>query len=1320
MDKRYLGFLPIPALVVIIAALYFTISPSVFYEPAWLIPISNTLFVAVICFAVAYIAMRNYKATGRIQILLLGCGVLIFGIGGAIAGFVRGLPGGANLNVTIYNTGALIGALFHFIAAIILLAGISPELGSRQKGTWLVVGYPGVIIFMALLTAASLAGVIPAFFIQSVGPTPLRQGILGTADILFIFSFLIFIGMYFRNKEVFLYWYALALALTSISLTAFFIQHSVGSPVGWAGRFSQYLGGIYFLISLVTATRSARDRRTSLDNVLTASLSPAEEKFRVLAENSPDVIDRFDRELKHIYTNPAGLRLLGKPAGSIIGKTIEETGLPEPYCSLWMERIQKVFETGQSIEVEDYFPSGDGVRFYQSRCVPEYRADGTVANVLVVSHDLTERKRAEEALRASSERYRSYVEVTGQLGWTTNADGEVVEDMPSWRKYTGQTYEEIKGWGWSKALHPDDLKHTTQAWKNATTAKSTYEVEYRIRRHDGIYRHFLARGVPVLKEDGSMQEWVGTCIDITERKKAEEALAAVHAEVVNDKNRLEAVMQALPEGLAILDARGGNIACNSAFKKIWGSPLPTVCAIDDYAAYQAWWADTGRPVQPEEWASARAVHHGETVIGQEMQIQRFDGTRAFVLNSATPIRDSEGRVTGCAVAIMDITERKRAENVMQARLRMVTAAYSGDISADEVLRLTLDELEAQTGSVIGFYHFLEADQETLLLQNWSTNTVKTMCNAEGKGSHYNISQAGVWVDCVREKRPVIHNEYAILPHRKGMPEGHAKVIREMVIPIMRGERIVAIIGVGNKPTDYNETDVEIASLLGDFSWEIVERKRMEEALRESEEQFHTLADSIPNLAWWANGDGFITWYNRRWYEYTGTTPEQMEGWGWQSVHDPKVLPKVLERWKASIATGQPFDMEFPLRGADGVFRPFLTRVLPLKDSAGLVLRWFGTNTDISARKQAEEALRESEKQYRELFENMIEGFAYCKMVFENGKPQDFIYLSVNHAFESLTGLKNVVGKRVTEVIPGIRETDPELIEIYGRVSLTGKPERFEMFVEALKMWFSISVYSPEKEFFVAVFDIITERKKAEEQIRALNEQLKHQVAELDATNKELDSFSYSVSHDLRAPLRTISGFTKILTEDYAERLDVQGRDYMNRVYAGSKKMSKLIEDLSYLSRISRQDINRIEFSISNKASSIVADLREVDPDRSVEVSIQYGLAAFADPGLTDIVLSNLLGNSWKFTSKTDNARIEFSAFEQDGKTVYYVRDNGAGFNPQYKDKLFRPFHRLHSDQEFEGTGIGLSIVGRIVRHHGGRVWAEGETGKGATFFFTLN
>jgi len=202
----------------------------------------------------------------------------------------------------------------------------------------------------------------------------------------------------------------------------------------------------------------------------------------------------------------------------------------------------------------------------------------------------------------------------------------------------------------------------------------------------------------------------------------------------------------------------------------------------------------------------------------------------------------------------EMAERKRAESVMQAQLRILAVANAGTLSTDEVLRLVLDEIEAQTNSKIGFYHFIEADDETISLQSWSTNTLRNMCTAEGKGSHYPLSQAGVWTDCVHEQRPVIHNDYASLPHRKGLPPGHAPVIREMVVPILRDGRIVAIIGVGNKSSDYDETDIAIASLLGDISWEIVERKKAEKHLHTVMEDLKRSNSDLQQFAYIASHD----------------------------------------------------------------------------------------------------------------------------------------------------------------------------------------------------------------------------------------------------------------------------------------------------------------------------------------------------------------------------------------------------------------------------------------------------------------------------------
>jgi signal transduction histidine kinase len=246
---------------------------------------------------------------------------------------------------------------------------------------------------------------------------------------------------------------------------------------------------------------------------------------------------------------------------------------------------------------------------------------------------------------------------------------------------------------------------------------------------------------------------------------------------------------------------------------------------------------------------------------------------------------------------------------------------------------------------------------------------------------------------------------------------------------------------------------------------------------------------------------------------------------------------------------------------------------------------------------------------------------------------------------------------------------------------------------------------------------IMERRKAEEELKRHRGHLEELVEE---RTSELEAFIYSVSHDLRAPLRSISGFGRILMEKKAEKLDEQGKDYLKRMNLGAVQMSRLIDDLLSLSRISRQEIERTKLDLSKIASLIVSDLRASDPSRSVEVNIAEGLSAYGDESLITIVLTNLLGNAWKFTSKKESARIEFGTLLQNGIRIYYIRDNGAGFDPQHGEKMFLPFHRLHSEKEFEGSGIGLAIVKRAIRRHGGNIWAEGTTGEGATVYFALS
>ncbi len=244
------------------------------------------------------------------------------------------------------------------------------------------------------------------------------------------------------------------------------------------------------------------------------------------------------------------------------------------------------------------------------------------------------------------------------------------------------------------------------------------------------------------------------------------------------------------------------------------------------------------------------------------------------------------------------------------------------------------------------------------------------------------------------------------------------------------------------------------------------------------------------------------------------------------------------------------------------------------------------------------------------------------------------------------------------------------------------------------------------------------------QLTEANEELETRVEqrtrELAASNQELEAFSYSVSHDLRAPLRTIDGFSLALQEDFADKLDEHGRDYITRVRNGVQRMGGLIDALLQLSRVTRSELQREQVDLSQLATLVFEELKAGDPQRAVRWSAQPGLVADADPRLMRVAFENLIGNALKFTAKTSEAAIEFGSSIVDGQTVYFLRDNGAGFDMQYVDRLFTAFQRLHGDRDFKGSGIGLATVLRIIRRHHGSIWAEAEPDKGATFFFTLS
>jgi PAS domain S-box-containing protein len=870
-----------------------------------------------------------------------------------------------------------------------------------------------------------------------------------------------------------------------------------------------------------------------------------------------------------------------------------------------------------------------------------------------------QRRFNEQELRNSEENFRALAQATSEIVWTLKDNSINQATKHWWKEFTGKDH----GGNWSEILHPDDQEEVQKSWSLALENKTLFDVEYRILSKSGNYRFLGVRGIPVFNRDGQFRQWIGTINDITEKKQSESEIS-----------RLAAIVTSTEDAIISKNFDGQILSWNKGAEKVFG-----------YTAEES----IGQNIEmlfsdellPQEKEFIEKIRRGERINNQETIRRRKDGTEVEVSLTISPIKDSKGNIIAISKTARDITAQKKSEAANKKLLKEL---------AD--IKFALDEssivaITDQTGKIKyvndTFCQISDYSREELIGEDH---------RIVNSGYHSSDFIRNLWTSIANGK--VWHGEI-----KNRAKNGSFYWVDTTIVPFLNET---------GKPYQY----IAIRN-------DITQRKEAEEDLRESEEKLRVFVEYAPaSVAMFDNQMNYLA-VSKHWMQYFGLGEDVI------GRNHYEIFPEIPSRWKKihqeCLAGMVKKSDEDRFERQDGTVYWLKWEVRP----------WFGANgevggimmfaEDITVHKKSQEKLKKSEARYRLLFENN----PFPMWVYE---LETLKILAVNDAainrygfseeeFLHLTIMDISPEEDIPLMLKQISENPQELMN--AGVWRHQKKDGSLIYVEIN----SHQINFDGRQARLVLANDVTERRKVEQEIQQLNETLEQKViertSELKAVNQELASFSYSVSHDLRAPLRALDGFSLALLEDYEDKLDSTGKNYLQRIRLGSQHMARLIDDLLNLSRVTRAEISKERINLSKIVKEIAGNLQERQPRDNVTFEINENIFAMGDERLVRIALENLIGNAYKFTSKCLSAEIVFGKKKSGKEIVYFVSDNGAGFDMKYSDKLFGAFQRFHSTQEFEGTGIGLATVLRVINKHGGRIYAESEVGKGTTFYFTL-
>ncbi|MFH0783283.1 MAG: PAS domain S-box protein [Pseudomonadota bacterium] len=794
------------------------------------------------------------------------------------------------------------------------------------------------------------------------------------------------------------------------------------------------------------------------------------------------------------------------------------------------------------------------------------------------------------------------------------------------------------------------------------------------------------------------------------------AILRTLADLQQTKQQLAITLKSIGDALISANRKGEIVFMNPVAESLtgwagpeaYGKPLETVFRIVN--------EETGNTV---ENPVAKVLREGSVVdMANHTLLIARDGGRRPIADSAAPIRDEKNEITGVVLVFRDQTEERLALRMTGIRLALIE--YAATHTLAELMTRALDEIDELVDGPIGFLHFVETDQKTLSLQQWSTRTLKEFCRAVGHGLHYPLEQAGVWADCARRKKPVIHNDYATLQDKQGMPEGHAKVIRELVVPVIRENQVVAIVGVGNKPVDYTDKDVEMVSYLADVVWEIVERKRSEEALRASEEKHRRLFETLTQGVVYQGANDEIISANPAAQRILGLSLDQLRGKTsmdprWRAIReDGTELPGQEHPSMVALRTGKPVE-----RFVMGVMKPqenahtwiSVTAIPLFQPGDTKPFQVYATFDDITAQRRAE-------RNYQMLFREMLSGFALHEIICdEKGDPENYRFLAVNPAFERITGLKatDIVGRTVLEVMPG---TERHWIDTYGKVALTGEPVFFENYAADIEKYFEVTAFQPAPNQFACMFTDITERKQIEMEKDRLQAQFV-QAQKMESVGR----LAGGVAHDYNNMLSVILGYTELGLEKVAPSEPLHAD--LKEILAAARRSADITRQLLAFAR--KQTIAPKVLDINETVENMLTMLRrligeDIDLAWLPESNVQH---IKIDPSQLEQILANLCVNArdaiagvGKITIEThtvifdDAYCAEHIGFVPGEFVLLAVSDDGCGMDKETLGSIFEPFFTTKDVNQ--GTGLGLATVYGIVKQNTGFINVYSEPGKGTT------